>query len=96
MTLPGLDLDVAEPVITARAQLRWSLGVHSRDLLVDPGYACLKIKRCRRVVTRHDGLASHLPGFIKLASIRTLSLAIESATDLAARIEQSRFRFDSS
>ena len=34
------DPDVAEPVITTRAQLRSSLGAHSRDPLADQGYTC--------------------------------------------------------
>ena len=33
--------DIAEPVITARAQLRSSSGAHSRDPLAHPGHALL-------------------------------------------------------
>jgi len=59
MTLRGPDPDVAEPVITVRAQLRSPPGAHSRDPLTHPGYACFKqIKQRRRVATRHDWLAA--------------------------------------
>src|SRR5215208_3030381 len=51
------DPDVAEPVITTRAQLRSSLGAHSRAPLADPGYTCFaKIKQRLCVATRHDWL----------------------------------------
>jgi hypothetical protein len=49
--------DFAEPVITARAQLRSSRGAHSRDPLARPGYAapeasafCARDHRCRRLI----------------------------------------------
>ena len=85
------DPDVAEPVITTRAQLRSSLGAHSHDPWADPGYTCFaKIKQRRRVATRHGWLPAMASSTSHRFGFR------HSQSGSAPTTEQSRFRFDSS
>jgi hypothetical protein len=73
------DPDVAEPVITTRAQLRSSLGAHSRDPLADQGYTCFEDQAAPS--RRNPPWLASSHGFINLASIRISSLAIGFRTD---------------